>query len=482
MTTVPLNIGSGSNPGRYGQAGAARLINCYVEEAGKEGKEPAPVYGSDGLGDFATLTDGGVVRAMIDLDAYLHVVAGRAIYRVDSAGTGGAVPIGGLPSDGMVTMARNRRVPNAQIVVVCDGIAKVITNGVVTDLTDSDLPPANSVFFLGGYFVFTHANGRFSWSAIDDTGVAPLDFASAEANPDGLLIGKARGQNAVLLGPRSTELHLLGETPAFTRAHVINVGCYAAGSVAEAPVTTKNVVSDSIIWATADIQGSYAGICLLDGYTPRNISAGKVGLDTAIEAANPDTITSCAWSRGGHSFYNISGDNFSWTYDTATGEWHERQSYGLNRWKIRTVHQFAGGLVAGDYTANKLYRMGPSYFTETTDPLVMTIQTPPVHSYPELLEFLSLYIDVIPGVGLATGSAQDITPVIMVNWSDDGINFGPDREIEIGTLGQTVKRVMTHRMGQSKRGGGGRTFRFRISAAVAKGIQGASLNVNKIAA
>jgi hypothetical protein len=49
-------------------------------------------------------------------------------------------------------------------------------------------------------------------------------------------------------------------------------------------------------------------------------------------------------------------------------------------------------------------------------------------------------------------------------------------------MGETIKRVKTHRLGQSKRGGGGRTFRFSVSAAVVKGIMAAALDVNKIAA
>lgn len=481
MTIVPLNIGTQSNRGRYGQDGAARLVNCYPEEIGKEGKHPIPVYAFPGLSDFATLTDGGTVRCMIDLDAYLYAVAGRAIYRVDASGTGGATPIGGLPSDGLATMARNRRVPHAQIVIVCDGIVKVITNGVVTDLEDTDLPPPNAVFFLGGYFVFTHANGRFSWSAIDDTGIDALDFASAEANPDGLLIGKAMGQVAVLFGPKSIEFWQLSADPAFIRSHVINVGCFAAGSVAQVPIVTASAVADSIAWAATDSQGAYAGVCLLDGFSAKKISNHSV--DRAVrDEPDPLSITSCSWSDGGHAFYSISGSSFSFCFDTATGQWTERESYGLERWKVRSVQQFAGRLIVGDYTDNKLYVMSNDAFTEGSDPLVMTIQTPPVHSYPELLEYLAIYLDVIPGVGLASGAAQDIDPVVMVSWSDDGINFTSERSLKLGEMGQTVRRAKATRLGQSKHGGGGRTFRFRISAAVAKGIMGAALDVNKLAA
>jgi hypothetical protein len=481
MPIVPLEIGTQSNPGRYGQSGSARLINCYPEEAGKEGKHPIPVYASAGLAAFATLTDGGAVRCLIDLDAYLYVTAGRAIYRVDTTGTGGASPIGGMASDGIVTMASNRA---GEISVVCDGIVKIITGLTVTDLADSDLPPPNSVHYNGGYHVYTHPSGRFSWSGIDNASVFDaLDFATAESSRDGLLMGKALGQHSVLFGTRSIEFWILsgGADSPFTRSHVINVGCFAAGSVSPVPIVTQTAVTDSIAFAATDAQGAFSGVCIVENLSARKISTHSV--DRSIrDEPDVSSITSCSWSDGGHAFYSISGSTFSWCWDSANGQWHERRSYGLDRWKVRSVQQFGGGLIAGDYTSNNLYRMSNTLTSEGDDPLILTIQPPPVHAFPESLEFAGIYVDVIPGVGLASGDAHDIEPEMMVSWSDDGTNFVGNRLIKIGRMGETIKRAKTTRLGQSKRGGGGRTFRFSVSADVVKGIMGAAIDVNKVAA
>lgn len=84
MTTIPLEIGTQSNYGRYGQDGAARLINCYAEELGKEGKSPTPVYACAGLVLFATLIDGVT-------DPGLGQLLGRIVYikiNVERAYTG----------------------------------------------------------------------------------------------------------------------------------------------------------------------------------------------------------------------------------------------------------------------------------------------------------------------------------------------------------------------------------------------------------
>lgn len=509
-TTIPLEIGTQSNPGRYGQDGAARLINCCVEELGKEGKAPYPVYAASGLDLFATLPDGGAVRAMIETDTHLYVVSGKAIFRVDASGF--VEQIGGMPSDGHVTMSRNRA---GQITVTCDGVSKVITGASVVDLEDSDLPPANSNFNLGGYTVWTIPDGRVFWSAIDNSNeIDALDFKSAEANPDGLRIGKALGQHAVLFGTKSTEFHILsGADDVFSRSHVINVGCYAAGSVSEVPIITAQAVTDSIAFAAADRQGAYAGVCIVQNLSSHKISTHAV--DRAVrDEPDPRSITSCTWSDGGHAFYCISGDTFSWCWDSATGQWHELMSYGFNRWRVRTVHQFAGGLIAGDHYTNKLYRMGKDYLSEAGDPLIMTVQTPPVVDFPHAIEFLSAYFDIVPqGPGILEESEETLIEMLswddddplawddetlmawdavesssanadpegMISWSDDGIHWTPPRFVKLGRMGETMKRVMTHRLGQTKRGAG-RSFRFSVSADVAKGLMGAAVTINRIAA
>src|SRR5690606_30278239 len=184
-----------------------------------------------------------------------------------------------------------------------------------------------------------------------------------------------------------------------------------------------------------------------------NLSARKISthaVDRAVrDEPDPHSITSCAWSDGGHAFYCISGSTFSWCWDSATGQWHERESYGLARWKVRSVQQFARGLIAGDHTANKLYRMSNTIYDEDGDPLILTIQTPPVHAFPEALEFLALHLDVIPGVGLISGASEAVDPDIMISWSDDGIHFSDPRLLKLGIAGQTVKQVKTARLGQS---------------------------------
>ena len=112
MTVMPIALGSGSSPSRFPAGGAARFINCYVERQGDDSKSPEIAVASDGLTSFATLAT-YPVRAMLEVGAYFYVVSGRVFYQVDSSGN--SVVLGNVPTDGLVTMVRNRQIGRAHV-------------------------------------------------------------------------------------------------------------------------------------------------------------------------------------------------------------------------------------------------------------------------------------------------------------------------------------------------------------------------------
>ncbi|RMF00498.1 MAG: hypothetical protein D6773_11340, partial [Alphaproteobacteria bacterium] len=180
MALVPLTLPAQSNPGRYGPDGAARLINCYAEQRGAEGKIPLPLYAVDGLSAFATLTDGADCRGLFADGATLFAVSGRLLFTVDTTGT--ATTVGGIPGDGRVYFARNQKANTPQVAIVSeDGQRFIYENGALFEITDPDLPPPNSVAFVDGYTIFGIPDGRFFYSAIDEASqISATDFAEAE--------------------------------------------------------------------------------------------------------------------------------------------------------------------------------------------------------------------------------------------------------------------------------------------------------------
>lgn len=453
MPMTPIALGLRSNPGRANADGAARLINCYAEDAGDEGKIRFPIYACEGFDAFGTVPSGGDTRALLAFNtSSAYGVSGQQLIKVDQAGS--VTVLGAFATSSTVQMVRNRKSPNAQIgIVSADGLFRII------DTTDDSVVtptiPSGTMFHgiaqLDGYFILTQLNGEWYITAIDNgTNIDELDFARAESNPDGLVAPSVRGSDLVLFGTKSTEFWQNtgnGDFP-FERSTSQSYGCYAHGTVKE--------VDGTIIFAATNGDGAYWGIRMLGGYDAQKISTHAV--DRAVQAeASAGTLKSTVWSVNGHTFYAISGTAFTWVYDTVTGLWHERQSDGLSRWRVSEVCQFGSRILCGDYSTGQLFTMSTSVYVasdsvvnlyhsndngetyvgprartiggtsnrtqrfrwnrlgqskedgkvikieitnavkEDTMGVSMTIIPPHVHAYPSPMKFQALYADIIPG-------------------------------------------------------------------------------------
>lgn len=465
--TVPLAFSTSSNPGRYGYDGGARLINAYAEARGPEGRAQFPLYAIDGLSSFATLTGGAGVRAMLPVDSALAAVAGRLVFSVDPGG--GVVINGGLPSDGAVYMAVNRRNPNPQIAIVCDGIYKVLSGGILTEINNENLTTPISVAHLDGYMVFLDASGRMTSSAIDDaTSISPLDFANAESHRDGGVMVTTRGRELVAFGSDSVEFwsNTGADNFPFSRGEVKEFGTISGKSVASISQTLAFVADDGTVR-------------ILDGYSAVKVSNGAVD-NFIADTEDKSSLVATAWSDRGHSFYALSSPLGTWVYDMATQLWHERQSYGLDRWRVSCVKRFGNQLIAGHYDAGTLYTMSPSTYAEGGDPILWEMRAPVTHAFPGRLLMHRLDVDVVPGVGLATTSAPNADPQIMIDTSEDGgSTFGGERSVSVGGINARLTTVSTHRLGLVRPTG--RIVRARMSADVVRGIMSVAATIERLA-
>lgn len=475
MPLVPIQLATKSNLGRNAQESAAKLVNCYAESNGEHAKHPFSVHACNGFTEFAALASGGAVRGMLAVGAYLYVVAGRVLYRVDSTGT--SQFIGGIPTDGPVYMGRNRREPSPEIGIVSDGLFWVCTDASLAEVTDADLPEATSFAVLDGYGILPGHGNRWFITGIDDfTAIDGLDFAKAEASPDATKRVLARGPELVFLGERSIEFWqdtAQGDFP-FSRAAAISFGCFAPGSAVNATIVQGNSVLDALIWAGTDNEGAYAGVMMATGYQPNKIS--DYWVDRAIrDEPDASSIRGTSWNADGHTFYSISGTSFTACWDSQTG-WHHRQSYGLSRWRIAHVTSFAGMVIGGDYDNGKLYQLSPTAYDEDGEPLVMTVQTAPVHAFPNRLQHDELYLDCVMGVGDGSGSEPNSDPTLTISWASDGQAFGTERSVSLGQGGQTTRRIRIMRLGVSQ----SRTYRFRASTRTVRTFMAAMVNAGTL--
>ena len=473
---VPIALASSSNRTRYGHEGAARLINTYVEQIGEEGKQPWVIYGCDPVSTFGVMTNGDDIRAMLPVGSSLYVVAGRNVYAVDGSGTGQL--LGSLATDGFVTMAANRRQPNPQIAIVWGGLYYLITNNNLSLVSDADLPPPLMVFERDGYFIFPILDGRVFFSGINDgANIDGLDFFSAESRSDQNVMGATRGSDNIIFGRQSMEFWTnVGDADSvFARQQSLNIGCYAAGSVAEITAVINGATVDSNIWAATDEQGAPIGVFLLNGYAGQKISNPQVDRDVQNEPF-PQNIRAYSWSDKGHVFYEISGTSWTHCYDTVTGTWHDGQSYGLERRRFSSYARFAGKHIFGDYDTNRLYAKNEAGSGEAGEPLVCTIQTPPVHATPYKVQHHELHIDVTVNDNAPWGTEN---PVLMVDWSDDGgFNWSTQRLLDVGRQGNRTRRIVTRRLGTAR----SRTYRISWNDVRIKGVGNAQISMDQLTA
>lgn len=376
MEPVPISLGLRSNPGRDGALGSARLINCYAINAGSEAKSEYPLVACNGFTSFATITGGGVLRALLPFSPTLaYGVSGSVLFRTTSAGV--TINLATYSTTGTVTMARNRRQPSAQIAVVSsDGLFRMIEGNVVTSPAIPEGVTFNSVCSIDGYFILTCLTGEWFITAIDDGGsIDELDFAEAESSPDGLLIGMVRGTDLCLFGPQSIEFwqNSGGDDFPFERVSVASMGCYAAGSVRDLTAVIDGQTTDTIAFAGTDAAGAYIGVFLLNGYGAQKISSEAVDRSIRLEGTLTTNIKAFTYVFDGHVFYTITGATFTWEYNTTTGLWHERQSSSLPRWRVNDAASFAGRTIIGDYTLGLLYSMAPTVVSASAS--TVSIQT-----------------------------------------------------------------------------------------------------------
>lgn len=473
---VQISLGMRSNPARNQQGGNSQLINCFAEDQGEDAKNSLLIYSTEGLSAFGSALAGGGVRAMLPVGSTLYTVVGRNVYAVASGGT--AALIGGIATDGPVYMARNRREP-AQIGVVSDGLYYVIDTLVksVTQILDEDLPSPISFSVLDGYGIIPVVGGEFFLTGIDEfTTIDGLDVGTAEAYPDEIVRSMVLERELILLGAESIEFFQnTGDADfPFTRSHATETGCLSGDSAAIVDTPTRKTV----IWVAPDHT-----VRLMNGYSSQVISTNEIeDLIKAVDVAgNASTLKGFAWAHAGRFFYALTTANWTRVFDSKTGNWHARQSYGLNRWRVSAVASFANKIIAGDYANGQLYVMNFETQTEAGNHLVRSILTPPVHAFPYRLQFNGLFIDAATGIGTNSTDSHASNPELMISWSDDaGHSFSTERTRALGTTAQYKRVQPIYRLGRC--GEKGRIFKFSISSPVDSLLISASVDFDRLRA
>jgi hypothetical protein len=430
-----------------------RLVNLFPEIVPEGGKQAAFFNRAPGL-KFQQTIGTGPIRALWAHQTNgsdFYVVSGSEFYKVTGL-TATPTKLGDVTGTGPVSIADN----GTQIFLACnpDGFIYNEVTNVFAKITDPDFTGAVTVAYLDGYFVYNEPNSQKVWvtQLLDGTSVDPLDFASAEGSPDGLVAINVDHREAWLFGTDSVEVWYdagLADFPLTRIQGAFNeIGCVAAFSVAK--------LDNGLFWLGTDARGQ--GIVYRNnGYTGIRISTHAIEYAIA-QYGNISDAVAYTYQQEGHSFYVLTfptGDA-TWVYDASTQAWHERAGWNttlgeFTRHRSNCQCNFGGNTVVGDYLNGNIYTLDLGVYADNgaiqkwlrswralptgTNTLKRTAQH-------------SLQLDCESGTGLNTGQGSD--PEIMLRWSDDGGHTWSNEHLsKMGKIGQYYRRVFWRRLGMT---------------------------------
>lgn len=428
-------------------AADARMVNLFPEIVPEAGKEPAFLNRAPGL-RLVTTVGIGPVRGLWQLAGNMYVVSGTQLYKVTPAYV--VTLIGSVSGTGPVSMADN----GIQLFIACNGpsfIYNANTNA-FQQITDPDFPGAVTVAFLDGYFVFNEPNSQKIWvtSLYDGLSVAPLDFASAEASPDGVVGLIADHGQIWVYGTNSIQVFFDSGGLDFPLSPVQGafneLGCAAAYSIAK--------MDNGLFWLGKDARGQ-GMVYRANGYAGQRISTHAVEWHIQQYGDLSDTI-GYTYQQDGHSFYVLifpSADT-TWVYDVATQAWHERAGFNngdFTRHRSNCQVFFNNEVLVGDYQNGNVYAFDLDNYSDNGSIqkwLRSWRALPTGQNNLKRTAHHSLQLDCETGVGLNIGQGSD--PQVMLRWSDDGGHtFSNEHWVSIGKIGEYYRRAIWRRLGMT---------------------------------
>lgn len=462
-------------------AADAAMVNLFPEVVPEGGMEPAFLQRCPGLLRHNIVGTGPIrgLWAHQTRGEDFYVVSGFEVYKMTSLD---ATPIklGDVTGTGPVSIADN----GTQIFFACNPDAYIYDESTNTfgQITDPDFPGAATVGYLDGYFVFNEPDSQRIWvtQILDGTQIDPLDFASAEGSPDGVVGLIVDHRECWVFGTDSTEVWYNAGGPDFPLAPIQGafneIGCVAPASIAK--------MDNTVFWLGADARGQgiiYRAI----GYNAQRISTHAI--EWRIQNyKNMSDAVAYTYQQDGHSFYVISFPtaNETWAFDAATNAWHQRSSYAeraviegafeptafeptaffattyinpasingdFARHRSNCQCNFQGNIVVGDYDNGNIYTLDPDVYDDNGVAqrwLRSWRALPTGQNNLRRTAHHSLQLECETGVGQSTGFAQD--PQVMLRWSDDGGHtWSNEHWASIGKIGATNTRVMWRRLGMT---------------------------------
>jgi hypothetical protein len=413
-------------------AAAQRCVNLFPEPmpsgnqyTGTTGQgEPSTHahYPTPGIRLLGTIGTGPVRGIRQVTTGGVYVVSGDTLYSVDLSNWSGFAL--GTLTPGLKTPVSMQ--DNGLDMLIVDGSA----NGWNVTLAGNTMAPiidpgglfvgADRVDFLDTFFIF-NAPGTpaFYISLSESTAFDPLaqDTASKEAYSDLLVVAVVAKRLIYLFGTQTTEIWYDAGTTFSTTDPTAATSFQFAAMQSEvfidhgcAAKYSPAVYDNSVFWLTKDRQGQGI-VMMVSGYQTKRVSTYAIEDEIAGYERISDAIGFC-YQMAGHTFYVLTFPQAdrTWSYDIATGLWHEWLWIDTNgaehRHRANCFWPVNDTLVVGDWQNGNLYALDNRVFTDNGQPIKRVRAFPHILNDGKRVFYRQFLAD------METGTRPEVSPTI----------------------------------------------------------------------
>lgn len=426
-----------------------------------------PLFGTPGINQIETTGPFNQInRGSWVMEGIPFFVNGGNLYRlnrsiVNNVESFSTDNLGVIEGTGRVSMADNG---TQLMVLVPGGKGYIFTENPDTfsEITDLDFVANGNpqfVQFMDGFFVITTDDKKFIVSALNDgLSYNALDFGSAEANPDPIVVPFPFKSQLFIPGTEVTEVfsNIGGITFPFQRIQgfILSKGLFAPFSIVE--------TQDTFMWIGGG-KNEGPAIWALNGNTTAKISTTAIDTLLAEEDKKGTLSDIFAWSyaeEGGY-FVGWTLSDTTIVFDTEASRWHERKSEIMidnelttTRWRVNSMVQAYGRLLVADFIDGRIGEANLAIFTEYGEIVKRSFSTRPFQN-----QYIPFFVPMIE-LTLESGVGNATNPIMRMSRSTDGKKFTDERARTVGEIGEFDRRQIWYQNGRAARF---ETFRWEFA-------------------
>jgi hypothetical protein len=330
-------------------------------------------------------------------------------------------------------------------------------NGTLTQVTDPDLGTVNDVVWIDGYFMTTDGTSLIVTELSDPTQVNPLKYGSSEVDPDSVVALLKLRNEIYALNRNTIEVfdNVGGEFFPFQRIDGAQIQKGVIGTF------SCCVYMDAIAFLGSG-RNEQPGIHLGANSQTQKISTHEIdALLMSYTEAQLSTVKMEARNDKSHQHLYVHLPDRTIVYDAAASQelgeqvWFTLTSsqVGFSQYRARNLVWAYDKWLVGDPQSGNVGYMTQDVGSHWGQIVRWEFGTLIVYNESKGAIFNELELVSLPG-----RVALGINPIITTSYSLDGLSWGQDRPIRVGTIGETQKRLVWFQNGSM---GHWRIQRFR---------------------